>query len=275
MDSKVWMYMPLSIIALTLIWLLASRVPVFGEPLALEYIEGEAYRRASEGSSLPSRFNERVVEDAPATASLMRRTNAPALFAVFPAPYETIRDRLVPSVRQTLGQDRFFEEKHDDLVEWNEWYGQGTDPGGFHQKWREENERKLRDAGIHWQAYQETRIVSKTYNSVWWKRGWSQAMFRIIDGRDLFDLACTIVLFTRTDYELRFGFLHNTPMPAIFVGSDPLVTDREVSLIEKVKDELGIPVTFFVAGVMSLLDNVTPLIETKDHCVNTSPPSSR
>ena len=267
--------MPLSIIAVVLSWLLVAPAPLSGGPLTLEYIEGDAYGRASEGSSLPSRFNERVVEDVPASKSLMRRANAPALFAVFLAPYESVRDRLISSVRLALGKDRLSEEKHDDNVEWNEWYGQVVDPGGFNQQRRQEKEQKLRAAGIHWQSYQEARIMTKAYNEVWWKRGRSQAMFRIIDGRDLFDSACTIVLFTRTDNELRFGFLHAIPIPVIFMGDDPLVTDSEVDLVKKVKNELGIPVTYFVAGVMSLLDNATPLLEIKDYCANTAPPSKR
>lgn len=275
MDTKMWVYMSLSMIGVALVWFLVIPASTSGDPLTLEYIQGYDYGRHSEGSSLPSRFVEQVVEDVPASTELMRRTNVPALFTVFPVPYETIRDRLLSKIRQVFGEDRFFEEKHDDNIEWNEWYGQAADPDGFHEQRRREKEQKLASAGILWQSYQEARIMTKTYNEVWWKRGRSQAMFRIIDGRDLFGHACTIVLFTRTDHELRFGFLHTIPIPVIFMGDDLLATDREVSLIEQVKNELGIPIAYFVAGVRSLLDNAVPLLEIKDYCVNTSSPSKR
>jgi hypothetical protein len=260
-------------IALALIWLLTYIAPASGDPLELQYIQGDVYSDASEGSSLPSRFNQRVVKDVLATTALMRPTKVPALFAVVLAPYETVRDRLIPSVRQMLGENSFFEEKHNDHVEWTERYGQAVDSDQFHEKRRQEKERELTNAGIRWQSYREARIVTKTYNEIWWKGGRSQALFRIIDGRDLFDRACTIVLITRTDFELQFGFLHNLPIPVIGLGDDPLVTDREIGLVEQVQNDLGVPVTYFVASVSSLSDNATPLLEIKDRCGKTSAPA--
>lgn len=242
-------------------WVLLFPIVAWGDPLALRYLDQHTYTHDLEGSSLPSRFNEQVVEDTTAT---MRRVNVPAIFAVFPNPYEEIRDHISVRIRQVFGETQYTENTHEDLVEWEEKYGKVEDPTGFHKQRRRDAEHKLTDAGIQWQSYREARFVTKSYNEVWWKRGRSQAIFRIIDGRDLFSRPCTLVMLWRTDYELRFGFLHSLPVPVLSIDDIPLVTNREIAVLEQVKGDLRTSVSYYPASISSLLDNAPRLIEIRN-----------
>lgn len=263
------MQMPSPVTLLTLIFAALGVSLAWGAAPDLFYLDEQAYGRKYEESSLPSHFNERVVASTGA-----RDRNAVAILAGVPRPYEEVRDRLVRIVASLFGEAQLTEERHDDLVEWNEQYGKDRDPDRFYARYRQEWEPRLVDAGIHWQSYRETRIVTDGYNHVWWKLARSKADFRIIDGRDLFGRPWTVVLFGRIDSGLRFGVGHFVPLPVLWVFDFPVVTYREVEVMERVATELRTAVHYHTASLLPLVFNAYELIGIRDRLMQTGSGSS-
>lgn len=263
------MQVPLPITLLAMIFAAFSVSPAWGEPPDLFYLDEQVYGREYEESSLPSHFNERVVAYTGA-----RGGNASAILAGFPRPYEEVRDRLISIVNSLFGVEQSTEERHDDLVEWNEHYGKDEDLYGSYARFRQEWEPRLVEAGIHWQSYRETRILTDGYNHVRWKLARSKAVFRIIDGRDLFDRPWTVVLFGRIDSGLRFGVGHFVPIPVLWVFDFPVVTYREVEVMERVATALRTTVRYHTAGLKPVVLNAYQLIVIRDRLMQAVPRSS-
>lgn len=225
----------------------------------LAYFDTDLYDERSESSSLPSRFGERVLR----SPEPGEPRELPGVLIVLSKPYPVVRERIREEIHSRLSQDNYREEVHEDLVEYNEYAGH--DREGYYEERRLRSQAHLETGKIKVAQYREARITSTPYNLVWWKRANSQSLFRIIDGRDVFNIPCTLVIVKRTDKELRLGFLHGIwpPIPTLGVRSRSLVTDKEIALVEQAARGLKSKWQVYPFWETSLLANAEILVLAK------------
>lgn len=239
--------------------LLPDGALLFAQSTPLTYIEPAEASQFPQSSSLPSRFGERAIRS-PEGGELRL---LPGLLAVVPAPYQEVRDRIRDHVRSQLGERQFGEELHDDLIEYNEYVGEDKD--GFYKTREEKSRLSLESASVRISPYHESRMITSTYNTVWWRPSSSQTVFRVIDGRDLFGNLSTLIVIKRTDRELGAGFLHGLviPVPTVGMRDRSLVTEKETRLVDHVAKELKVEWHWYPFWESSLMANANTLIAIK------------
>ena len=260
------MFMRTVIILTAAIW--AGFVELPAQSGTLTYFEADSYDESSQGSSLPSRFKEQVLRSPEEGES----RSLPGLLVIIEKRYEDVRDLIRGQVRIRMGEELYSEAFHDDLVEYQEYAGE--DKEGFYKDREAKSRLLLESESIRLSRYHESRITTLPYNTVWWSRANSKSVFRIIDGQDVFQNPCTIVVVKRTDEELRLGFLHGTWLPIPTLGMRPrsLVTSKELELVEYVAQGLKSNWHAHPFWETSLLSNSNTLIAAKKALVSLPTP---
>lgn len=237
-----------------------TSMPVhFVQSSPFTYIEPASYRELPQSSSLPSRYGERVIRSPEGGEP----RPLPGFLVVIARPYKDVRDRIRGQVRTQFGEGQYSEDLHDDLIE----YGAdaGEDSEGFYKD-REVKSRLLLDSeSIRATQYHETRVITLPYNTAWWKPSSSQAVFRIIDGHDIFQTPSTLIVVKRMDRELVIGFLHGlgVPLPTVGMRARSLVTDKELAIVDRVTGELKADCQWYPFWGSSLLANANMLVSAR------------
>jgi hypothetical protein len=162
--------------------------------------------------------------------------------AIVNLSYEEMKKRIEDSVRSNFGieqaQERSvrvenFSRVDPDMPE-DPLLGDGFE--GFHQL----------VPGM--KSAREYQIVSKEFNRLAKVDGYSISKWRIGDGREIFSRAWSIVVVERADYSREWARDHTgIPWPFKISGTNWLVTETEVALIDRLKVESkAVTVKYFV-----------------------------
>ena len=129
--------------------------------------------------------------------------------------------------------------------------------------------------GVPMSQGREYRMQSKHYNESWWNN-YSKSEWRVIDGNQLFNRPCSLVVVSRTDHSREWTVLHpGIPLPFKLTGETKLVTDREVTIIEKIIMNLDRPfVQYFVPDTGSKPNGVINMMKDIWEAAKGSPPST-
>lgn len=204
--------------------------------------------------SIPLLANERVVLES-------KDVVARWVVALVRVPYEQVWKQIEQSVRERSGIEAARERsvKIEDFSRVNPHvpedplFGDGF--SGFHQV--------VSDLKIG----REYKIVSKQYNRIAKVDGYSVSTWRIGNGRDLFGEPCSVIVVQRADYSSEWARDHTgIPWPFKTSGTTPLVTETEITLIERLKKEnKGVSIQYFVPYPAYMTDSVLKLMNSIHH----------
>lgn len=96
--------------------------------------------------------------------------------------------------------------------------------------------------GIRIDRFRQDKIETNKYNEIKKFRAYSLLVVKIIDGRDVFNKECTLIVMTRTDYWRDWGREHHTGLwvPIKVSTHDEVVTDTETGMAEELRERMGI-----------------------------------
>jgi len=105
---------------------------------------------------------------------------------------------------------------------------------------REFNE--LNTMGIKIGKFRQYKMETNKYNKIKKYSAYSVLVVKIIDGRDVFNKECTLIVMTRTDHWRDWAREHNTNIwiPIKGWGEKEVITNTEIGMAEELKDRIEI-----------------------------------
>jgi hypothetical protein len=106
--------------------------------------------------------------------------------------------------------------------------------------WKRRNQ--LKASGINIGIIRQFLIRTNQYNLLRDIKGYSLLNIKIIDGKDIFNKECVLILMRRTDYWRDWGREYHTGIPIPIKGPMEIdcITDTELKMVEELKNKLGI-----------------------------------
>lgn len=200
------------------------------------------------GLSIAIRKGQQVVVD-------VQRDAAPKVIVALKAPFESVEPTLREIIKKHFGEASFAEAITSDLDAWHKEFGH------FANDLRDKNLERLGLLRIRLGRFREARINSQKYNVLWFGRGHSEVVLRIIDGRDVFSDVSTLVVLQRRDEVYEWGWEYHFPIPSYAERRANLVTDQELALIHDLLKVVRVKAAYFTLGEqMSLLADSEVLI---------------
>lgn len=101
---------------------------------------------------------------------------------------------------------------------------------------------QLNELGIKIDQFTQYRINTSRYNIVKKIKGYSLLEIKIIEGKDVFNKECTLLIMTRTDCWRDWGRESHIGIwiPIKVPTDNKCVTDTEIGMAERLKDTVGI-----------------------------------
>jgi hypothetical protein len=180
--------------------------------------------------SITGKARERVVIAYP-------KLRAHWVVALFNSPYEPTRRQLHEEVQKAFGV-----ESQDEIIKKID-TGPSFSPHAPYEPLFGDAFNDFHELGIADVESHEYRIETKEYNANvrWWKSS-STSHWRLIDGMPLFGKPVSILVLSRTDYSREWVVMHpGIPLPFTQMVHTELVTNREVDVVETVREKLRQP----------------------------------
>jgi len=107
---------------------------------------------------------------------------------------------------------------------------------------KEELRYKIKSLGLNLDRYEEKELISKRYNIIEKVEAFSELKIKVINGKDIFNKKCTIIVLTREDHWRDWAREWHTGIILPFKGmaDTNIITEKEIALIEELKKELNI-----------------------------------
>jgi hypothetical protein len=196
--------------------------------------------------SIPQKARERVVIAYP-------KLQACSVVALFNSPYEATRRQLHEEVQKAFGV-----ESQNEIIRKIS-TGSSFNPHVpsaplFGDAFNDFHALGIADIESH-----EYRIETKPYNTEvrWWESS-SISQWRLIDGMPLFGKPVSILVVSRIDYSREWARMHpGIPLPFTIMVQTELVTNREVTVLDTVREKLRQPeVEYFIPYPGYITDGV-------------------
>ncbi len=234
----------------------------FGNGIPIRTIDGDQYSGGSPShSSIPRRFAEYVVLD----PLRLPPAALPGLMVAFPRRYDDVLTQLLGRVDPLGLLGAGTDAVGADVV---------LDPGGeypvddYDRKRRADKQRYLSAVGINPDLLRGTGYASEKFNRSWSLDQFSQMRLWVFDATEAFGRVCTILFVRRTDFEWKWGLVHGllVPFPKVTRRATPIITRREVELVDSIANGLGSPVLRLGYYEHTIWANADAIVASMDFC---------